>query len=238
MTCQPALLSDAHVAHALQQLRHQPPLVHCMTNDVVQTFTANVLLALQASPAMVIDAGEAAQFSTIADALLINVGTLTGERRDAMQAAVTAAVAADTPWTLDPVAVGALTLRSDFCQQLLSATPTAIRGNASEILALAGREAGGRGVDSLHQAEAALAAARQLALSYHTLVAVTGKDDYVTDGERTLRVTGGSALMTRVVGTGCALSAVVAAFSALPGDRLINVASACRVMALAGGKGA
>ncbi|WP_312242137.1 hydroxyethylthiazole kinase, partial [Pantoea sp.] len=135
MTCQPALLSDAHVAHALQQLRHQPPLVHCMTNDVVQTFTANVLLALQASPAMVIDAGEAAQFSTIADALLINVGTLTGERRDAMQAAVTAAVAADTPWTLDPVAVGALTLRSDFCQQLLSATPTAIRGNASEILA-------------------------------------------------------------------------------------------------------
>lgn len=234
MSHQPDRLSDAHVAHALQQFRRQPPLVHCMTNDVVQTFTANVLLALQASPAMIIDAEEAAQFSAIADALLINVGTLTQARRGAMQAAVMAAVAANTPWTLDPVAVGALALRSDFCQQLLSATPAAIRGNASEILALARLEQGGRGVDSLHQAEAALTAARQLALSYHTLVVVTGEVDYVTDGDRTLRVSGGGALMTRVAGTGCALSAVVAAFTSLPGDRLINVASACRVMAMAG----
>ena len=234
MTHQPDPLSDAHVAQSLHLFRSQPPLVHCMTNDVVQTFTANVLLALQASPAMVIDAEEAAQFSAIADALLINVGTLTRERRDAMQAAVTAAVAANTPWTLDPVAVGALRLRSDFCQHLLNAAPAAIRGNASEILALAQHEQGGRGVDSLHQAESALTAARQLAQKYHSIVAVTGEVDYVTDGARTLRVTGGSALMTRVVGTGCALSAVVAAFTSLPGDRLVNVASACRVMALAG----
>lgn len=231
---QPDLLSSAQLAHSLQLLHQQTPLVHCMTNDVVQTFTANVLLALRASPAMVIDATEAAQFAGFADALLINVGTLTCDRRDAMLAAVEAARLAGTPWTLDPVAVGALTLRSTFCQQLLSLQPAAIRGNASEILALANQTAGGRGVDSVHQADAALSAAQELAQAHQTLVAVTGEVDYITDGTRTLAVAGGSPLMTRVVGTGCALSAVVAAFASLPGDRLLHVAAACRVMSLAG----
>ncbi|WP_312183223.1 hydroxyethylthiazole kinase [Pantoea sp. CTOTU46764] len=231
---QPDLLSPVQLAHSLQLLRQQAPLVHCMTNEVVQTFTANVLLALQASPAMVIDPDEAAQFAGFADAVLINVGTLTCDRRDAMLAAVQAAQAAGTPWTLDPVAVGALTLRTTFCQQLLSLPPAAIRGNASEILALAHQASGGRGVDSLHQTDAALSAAQQLARDYHTVVAVTGEVDYVTDGARTLAIPGGSPLMTRVVGTGCALSAVAAAFTSLPGDRLQHVAAACRVMSLAG----
>ena len=234
MTHQPEHLSDAQFAPVLHQFRQHAPLVHCMTNDVVQTFTANVLLALNASPAMVIDPEEAAQFSGFADALLINVGTLTRERQQAMQAAVTAANSAGTPWTLDPVAVGALNLRSEFCQHLLSEKPVAIRGNASEILALAQQATGGRGVDSLHQADAALSAAQQLARQYQTLIVVTGEVDYVTDGLRTLRIAGGTPLMTRVVGTGCALSAVVTAFCSLPGDTLLNAACACRVMSLAG----
>ncbi|WP_315310403.1 hydroxyethylthiazole kinase [Pantoea vagans] len=238
MTHQSQHLSAAHFAPVLHTFRRQSPLVHCMTNDVVQNFTANVLLALNASPAMVIDADEAAQFSRFADALLINVGTLTRERQQAMQAAVTAAREAGTPWTLDPVAVGALTLRSDFCQQLLSQQPAVIRGNASEILALAQQASGGRGVDTLHQADAALDAAQQLAKTWRTLVIVTGEVDYATDGQRVFAITGGSMLMTRVVGTGCALSAVVAGFSALPGDRLMNVAAACQIMALSGEKAA
>ncbi|QDY42430.1 hydroxyethylthiazole kinase [Candidatus Pantoea soli] len=231
---QPDLLSSAQLAHSLLLLRQQAPLVHCMTNDVVQTFTANVLLALRASPAMVIDAQEAAQFAGFADALVINVGTLTRERSAAMLTAVKAAQQAGKPWTLDPVAVGALTLRTEFCQQLLPLQPAAIRGNASEILALAQQSAGGRGVDSVHQADAALDAAAALAQRYRTLVAVTGEVDYVTDGSRMLAIPGGSPLMTRVVGTGCALSAVVAAFASLPGDRLQHIAAACGVMALAG----
>nr|WP_318381028.1 hydroxyethylthiazole kinase [uncultured Enterobacter sp.] len=231
---QPDLLDRAHAAHVLQQFRRCSPLVHCMTNDVVQTFTANVLLALGASPAMVIDAGEAAQFSALADALLINVGTLTGDRAQAMLAAIHSARAAGKPWTLDPVAVGALSLRSDFCRDILALRPAAIRGNASEILALAGMSAGGRGVDSTDAASAALPAAQALARQTQAVVAVTGEVDYVTDGQRTLAIVGGDELMTRVVGTGCALSAVVAASCALPGDRLTNVASACCFMAQAG----
>ncbi|HAT3955403.1 TPA: hydroxyethylthiazole kinase, partial [Kluyvera ascorbata] len=148
------LLNSAQSAHTASLLHQHAPLVHCMTNDVVQTFTANVLLAVGASPAMVIDAGEAAQFAALAGALLVNVGTLTHSRALAMRAAVDSANRAETPWTLDPVAVGALTLRSDFCRELLRLTPSAIRGNASEIRALAGESLGGRGVDTTDTAAA------------------------------------------------------------------------------------
>ncbi len=151
----PELLNPAPVAHLRHLLRAHSPLVHCMTNDVVQTFTANVLLAVGASPAMVIDPREAAQFAAIADALLINVGTLTADRAVAMRAAVEQARRADKPWTLDPVAVGALTVRTAFCRELLALHPAAIRGNASEILALAGMSGGGRGVDTTDTAAAA-----------------------------------------------------------------------------------
>lgn len=232
------LLNPAQSAHTAHLLFQHAPLVHCMTNDVVQTFTANVLLALGASPAMVIDAGEAAQFSAVASALLINVGTLTQSRAQAMRAAVVSANQAGTPWALDPVAVGALALRSDFCRELLTLQPAAIRGNASEILALAGMSQGGRGVDTTDTASAALPAAYRLAREYGTIIAVTGEVDYITDGERTLAVNGGDPLMTRVVGTGCALSAVVAASCALPGDRLLNIAGSCQLMKNAGQRAA
>ncbi|SWV42868.1 phosphomethylpyrimidine kinase [Klebsiella pneumoniae] len=158
----PELLNPAPVAHLRHLLRAHSPLVHCMTNDVVQTFTANVLLAVGASPAMVIDPREAAQFAAIADALLINVGTLTEDRAVAMRAAVEHARQAGKPWTLDPVAVGALTVRTAFCHELLALQPATIRGNASEILALAGMSAGGRGVDTTDTAAAALPAAQAL----------------------------------------------------------------------------
>ena len=227
------LLNPAHIAHLRHLFHRHSPLVHCMTNDVVQTFTANVLLAIGASPAMVIDPDEASQFAAIADALLINVGTLTVER-----AAARSAQQAGKPWALDPVAVGALTLRTEFCRELLALQPAAVRGNASEIMALAGMSGGGRGVDTTDTAAAALPAAQALARQLNTVVAVTGEVDYVTDGQRTRAVTGGDPLMTRVVGTGCALSAVVAAAAAMPGDRLENVAAACGLMKLAGGKAA
>jgi len=233
---QPDLLPGHRAASALTQLRLASPLVHCMTNDVVQNFTANVLLAIGASPAMVIEAEEAAQFSAAASALLVNIGTLTAERSHAMLAAIHSADKSSTPWVLDPVAVGGLAFRSQFAREILALHPAAIRGNASEILALAGVNTGGRGVDSTDDALSALPAARQLALQTGAIVAVTGERDYVTDGLKTWAIAGGDKLMTRVVGTGCALSAVVAACSALPGSLLDNVASACQFMKLAGGQ--
>lgn len=103
---QPDLHSRTLAAHTLHQFRTLSPLTHCMTNEVVQSFTANTLLALGASPAMVIEPEEASQFAAIASALLINVGTLTQERATAMRAAVERAQLAKTPWTLDPLPWG------------------------------------------------------------------------------------------------------------------------------------
>ncbi|ANS44217.1 hydroxyethylthiazole kinase [Serratia inhibens] len=234
MFARPDALPGARAAACLTQFKQRPPLIHCLTNEVVQELTANVLLALGASPAMVVEPTEAAQFSQLAGALLINIGTLNASRAESMLAAVEAANLAGTPWTLDPVAVGGLAYRTAFARRLLGEKPAAIRGNASEIMALSGRQAAGRGVDSTDDSLAALPAARELAQLSGAVVAVTGVVDYITDGRRDWAVAGGDALMTRVVGTGCALSAVVAAFCSLPGDRLDNVATACRVMSLCG----
>jgi hydroxyethylthiazole kinase len=194
------------------RVRERAPLVHCLTNLVVTNFTANVLLAIGAAPAMVVAREEVAQFAPIANALSVNLGTLDVPQSRAIRAAVEAANGAGTPWVLDPVAVGPLAFRTEFALELLEAKPAAIRGNASEIVSLSGGSASGRGVDSTAQTDAALDAAQILALRCGAIVAVTGSTDYITDGRRTVALSNGSVLMTRVTGVGCALSATVAAF--------------------------
>ncbi len=196
----------------LKVLRAEPPLVHCITNSVVTGFTANVLLALGAAPAMVDITGEAGMFAAISSGLLVNLGTPTPEQRTASLEAVGGARTAGTPWVLDPVAVGALPVRTALAQDLLERRPTVIRGNASEILALAGRSAGGRGVDAVDGTEAAVDAARDLAARTGGAVAVSGPVDLIIDGQTEIRVANGDALLTRVTGGGCALGAVMAAF--------------------------
>ncbi len=238
MSEQLSAFSARQAAASWQQFSDASPLVHCMTNQVVQTLTANILLATGASPAMVIDPQEAPVMARLAGALLINVGTLTVGLSEAMLAAVDAANQAGVPWTLDPVAVGVLPLRTEFCHRLLDASPAVIRGNASEILALAGKGNGGRGVDSLESSSRAVDAAQQLANVYRTIVVVSGETDYITDGRQLLALQGGSEMMTAVTGVGCGLSALVAAFTALPGERIIHVAAACKMMSLAGERAA
>ena len=226
------------VADELTRLRAGLPLVHVLTNEVVQEITANVLLAAGAAPAMIVADDEVAPFAAIAGAVLINVGTLYPARLAAMRGAVAAANAAGVPWTLDPVAVGVLDYRSQACREFLDSRPAAIRGNASEILALAGFAGGGRGVDSTSGSEAALEAARELSRATGAVVAVTGETDFITDGETTWATPWGHPIMTRVVGTGCALSALVAAFTAQAPDRLAAVAAACAVAGLCGARAA
>ncbi len=199
-------------ADLLTELRAEPPLVHCITNSVVTGFTANVLLALGAAPAMVDITGEAGMFAAISSGLLVNLGTPTPEQRSASLEAVGGARTAGTPWVLDPVAVGALPVRTALAQDLLDLRPTLIRGNASEILALAGRSQGGRGVDALDGTEAAADAARELARITGGAVAMSGPVDLLVDADHEVRIANGDVLLTRVTGGGCALGAVMAAF--------------------------
>lgn len=215
------------IATHLFHVKQTAPLVHCMTNDVVQEITANVLLSIGASPAMVVAQEEAGHFAAIASALLINVGTPRSDLLNAMHLAIKSAVRHNVPWVLDPVAAGVIPWRDKMIQGLLALHPTAIRGNASEIRALAGVGKGGKGVDSTDASDTALEAAVSLALDYDTIVCVTGETDYATDGKEILSYTGGSVKATTVVGTGCSLSAMVAAFIAKTEHPLEAVISAC-----------
>ncbi|PPF40910.1 hydroxyethylthiazole kinase [Rathayibacter sp. AY1A3] len=223
----------ASVGRDLAELRAAGPLVQCITNAVVTGFTANSLLALGAGPAMCDLPGEAGVFAGLASAVLVNLGTPGAEQREGAREAVAAAGRAGTPWVLDPVAVGPLPVRTALAVDLLEARPAIIRGNASEILALAGAGAGGRGVDAVDTAEQALDSARVLARRTGGVVAVSGAVDLVTDGERIVRVTGGHPLLTRVTGGGCALGAVMAAFLGAGARPLDAAVSASAVWGLA-----
>lgn len=218
----------------LTRVRATTPLVHNITNHVAMNPMANVLLALGASPAMVHAREEAAEFATLAGALTLNIGTLSPHWQEAMEDAARAATAAGTPWVLDPVAVGATAFRREAGDRLLALSPSVIRGNASEILALAERNDGGRGVDSTAAPERAEAAAVGLARRSGAVVAVTGERDLVTDGTRLARVAGGHPLMPRVTALGCSLSGVVGAFLAGAEDPFAATVAALASYAVAG----
>ncbi|TAM86048.1 MAG: hydroxyethylthiazole kinase [Candidimonas sp.] len=218
---------------ALAALRERAPLVQCLTNIVVANFTANVLLAAGASPAMVDNPAEAESFAGIAGGVLINLGTPYPDTTEAMAAAIRGAEANHTAWVLDPVAVGALRWRTSLAHQFLRGhQPSIVRGNASEILALAGG-AGGKGVESLASVEQAHGAAATLAAAHHTVVAVSGAVDYLTDGTRSVRIANGHLYLTRITGSGCALGGLMAGFAAVVDDALCAAAAATATLTVA-----
>ena len=227
-------ISINDVITILERIRARHPLVHCLTNHVVKNFTANVLLALGAAPAMVEHADEAAEFAAMADALLVNLGTLDEPQIAAIRRAIPSANNAKKPWVLDPVAVGPLTVRTQFAHEIVALRPALIRGNASEIIALAGQTGRGRGVDSGDAAEAALNAARTLSALTGGAVLVTGPIDYATDGSKTIACANGHPVMTRVTGVGCAQGAVAAACTAVADNPLAAAVAAATLMGVAG----
>ncbi len=228
------MLNGIDVARTLQAVREQAPLVHSITNYVSMDVTANALLAAGAAPAMVHAEEEVEHFVGIASALVINIGTLSPPWVRAMERAARRAVELGTPWVLDPVGAGATPYRTRTAGDLAGLAPTVIRGNASEILALAGTGAGARGVDSVHASGDAAGVAASLAQRIGCVVVVTGAIDYVTDGYRMVAVANGHPLMTRVTALGCTASALVGAFLAVQSDAVVASAHALAVLAVAG----
>ncbi|MGJ9422569.1 hydroxyethylthiazole kinase [Aeromicrobium sp. CF3.5] len=218
----------------LSQVRTHGPLVQCLTNTVTTNLVANAVLAVGASPAMVDIPGEAGVLAQAAGAVLINLGTPSGEQREAMVEAARAASASGTPWVLDPVGVGLLPIRTALAQQLLELRPTVVRGNSSEIRTLAGSGSGARGVDAVDEVEAARDAAVEIARSSGAVVAVSGEVDLITDGATVVRVANGTELFTTITGAGCALGAVTAAFVAVGENPLLATIAACTAYEIAG----
>ena len=219
----------------LSELRERRPLVHCMTNIVVANFQANGLLALGASPVMADAPEEAGEMAAAASCTVLNIGTLHREALEAMELAGKSANRAGNPVVLDPVGAGATRFRRDAVSRLLGALDvTLIRCNAGELAAIAGVDWQASGVDAGQGEMDVEAVAAQVARHYGCLVAVTGETDVLTDGERTVRISGGHPAMSRITGAGCLLSSVCGAFLAAGKDPFRSVAAALAFYKAAG----
>ncbi|MDU1728769.1 MAG: hydroxyethylthiazole kinase [Staphylococcus epidermidis] len=172
----------------LERLRSENPLVICYTNDVVKNFTANGLLSLGASPAMSEAPEEAEDFTRMASALLINIGTLTRENEEDIIKIGKIANQQGTPIVFDPVAVGASTYRKNFCQRFLGeVNVTVIKGNASEILTLIDFNTTMKGTDSDSELDS-VNIAKKAANTLNTAIVITGEDDIIAKNEKIIKL--------------------------------------------------
>jgi len=200
----------------IQKIRTEAPLVHNITNYVVMNTTANALLSIGASPVMAHAIEEVEEMAGIAQALVINIGTLSAPWIESMLKAAHAAKRRGIPIVLDPVGAGATRFRTETAHRLISEVPPAIiRGNASEIRSLYNAENTTKGVDSMHGTEEALEASVELSKRYDCSVSVSGAVDVIVQGEKIVRISNGHPLMTRVTGLGCIASALTGAFAAI-----------------------
>jgi hydroxyethylthiazole kinase len=204
-------------AALLNRLRDERTRIHAITNAAAQALTANLLLAAGGTPSLTVAPEEITAFAGRADALLVNLGTLDGDRRAAIPWGIAAVKAAGKPWVLDPVFVDTSPTRLELARLCLAGTPCAVRLNGAEFAALSGEEA----------SEGSVAA---YARSIRSTVALTGPVDWVTDGERFLKIENGHPLMAGVTAMGCAATALVATFAALERDGF--TAAACALLAV------
>lgn len=223
------------IVNDLNQIRKQSPLIHNITNYVVMNNSANALLAIGASPVMAHAIEEVEEMVNIASALVINMGTVSKQWLEAMLLAGKKAKSKGIPVIFDPVGVGATTYRNKVASQIIKeCKPDIIRGNASEIMAL--YEAGNptKGVDSTMDSTDAVMVAKKLALKLKAIIAISGENDYITDGKRVNRVENGSAMMTKVTGMGCSESAIIGAFAAVNSNALDATTNAMATFAICG----
>ncbi|MDL9948645.1 hydroxyethylthiazole kinase [Gordonia sp. ABSL11-1] len=210
---------DAPVADTFRRVAASAPFVYGLTNYIAANLSANVLLAAGAGPAIGAGVDWPSVFPAGAGGVWINTATVMSNDVDTVATVARTAHAAGTPWVLDPVANGAGATGYDaFVRSLLDHRPSIIRGNASELIALAGGDALGKGVETTADSADAVPHITDLASRTGAVVAVSGPVDYITDGRRVVAVGGGDARLTQVTGAGCSLGALNAAVAAVAGD--------------------
>ena len=217
-------------------VRERAPLVHNITNLVAINFNANVLLAAGASPVMAHAHEEVADMAGIAQALVLNIGTLDPYWIESMRLALVAACERGIPVVLDPVGAGATPYRNKSIALLLNtALPTVVRGNGSEIMSVAGAAVQTRGVDSSAGANDAWGAAQALVQRTQGVVCVSGQIDHILDAQRRwASLSNGHAWMAKITGVGCSATALVGAFCAVQPDAWRATVAAMALLGVAG----
>ena len=222
------------IAEALARIREQKPLLHHITNYVVMNDTANVTLHIGALPVMAHAAEEVEEMVGYAGALVLNPGTLSSEWVASMFLAGYRANARGVPIVLDPVGAGATAFRTQtFLRMLRDFKVTVLRGNAGEIGALAGAGGEVKGVESVGELEDRAGVSRRFAATARLVVAMSGKRDYLSDGERVWGVDNGDKWLTTLTGTGCMSTTMIGAFAAVEKDPLVAAAGGYAAFGLA-----
>ena len=218
------------LATSLENVRTSTPLVHCITNYVTVNDCANALLACGGSPIMSDEPEDVVDITTICGGLVLNIGTLNTQTIAGMRAAGKRASELGHPIVLDPVGAGASALRTATASEILDTMDVAVvRGNMSEIKAVAGASAATRGVDvnpddvvTDENLAASAAFAKELAKKTGAIIAITGAIDIVANDERAFAIRNGNAIMGKITGAGCMLSCLVGAYSVANKENMLE----------------
>ncbi|MDD2382635.1 MAG: hydroxyethylthiazole kinase [Sulfurospirillaceae bacterium] len=223
------------VNYALAQIKEKRPFVHHITNYVTVNDCANVVLAIGASPVMADEIKEVADMVSICNALVLNIGTCNERTLASMIEAGKMANIKNIPIILDPVGIGATPFRFHAVEQLMQEIRfSVIRGNMAEIKVIAGLNAKRTGVDSLEDESESAKVACTLAKKLGCIIAITGKIDSVSDGEKTYLLDNGHVNLTKVTGTGCMTSSLIGSFLGAGNKALYSAIGGILCMSIAG----
>ena len=231
------------IKHIISHLKSQTPLIHCITNYVTVNDVANVHLACGGSPIMADDIQEVAEITSICNATVINIGTLNTRTIDAMLTAAKKANELGHITVLDPVGAGATKLRTETTLRLLNKIQfSVIKGNISEIKTIYQGSGTTKGVDAdisdivtENNIDEAIALAKELSKKTNAVIAITGVIDIIADSKKAYIIKNGHAMMSKITGTGCMLTAMIAAYCASnTNDILEATAAAVSAMGLCG----
>jgi hydroxyethylthiazole kinase len=219
----------------IQKIKVLSPLVHNITNYVVMNSSANVLLAAGASPVMAHAEEEVRDMVRIANALVLNIGTLSSGWIDSMIIALKEANRLGKPVILDPVGAGATAYRTRTVKDLLrSGQVSVIRGNASEIMALVSESHKTKGVDSTESASDAIESAKLVQRDHRCVVCVSGRIDYIISEDEIAEIHNGHEMMPRITGMGCAATSLIGAFAGITDNYFEAAVSGMALMGVAG----
>lgn len=223
------------VSESLLALKNKKPLVHHITNYVTVNDCANITLAIGASPVMADDIGEVEEMVSFASSLVLNIGTLNSRSIESMVAVGKKAKKRGIPIVFDPVGVGATSLRTATARRIIEEVrPSVIRGNMSEMKILAGFDADIKGVDSIADEVDGEKVARQLSQKLGCVIAITGKQDVIAQGDRVCLIDNGHPILSQVTGTGCMATSLIACFCGAAEDCFVGAVAGVMTMGLAG----
>ena len=208
---------------ARKEVCQKSPLIHCITHPIVINDCANAVLALGGRPIMAEHPKEVFHIASMADALTVSLGNITDARAQSMMIAGKQKAA-----VFDLVGITCSSFRMDLARQFIKECPPAIiKGNASEIRAIAGCSFQDSGIDvsakdavtkeNLSSQMEMADILRHCAKHFHTVVLATGEVDMAASWESNsvYLIENGSPLMAKITGTGCMLTSIAGVYMAV-----------------------